>query len=56
MKKEQIVVDGEIMEIVVELPTEIKEENILNDELEDTLDLEEILEKTRKIEVGGIGE
>lgn len=51
MKKEKIVVDGETMEIVVELPKEIKGENILSEELEDTLDLEQILATTRKIEM-----
>lgn len=56
MKKEEIIVDGQKLEVVIELPKELKDDKVLVEDLEDTLDLEQILETTRKIEVSGLNE
>lgn len=56
MKNEEIMVDGKKIDVVVELSSEEKEDMILIDELEETLDLGNVLEVTKKIDVGVFNE
>ena len=56
METEKIIVDGKEIEVVVKLDEELKDDMILLNELEDTLDLENIISETKKIVVSKANE
>jgi len=50
MKEEEVIIDGKNIKIVTELSEDLKDDSLLIDDLDNTLDLEKILEDTVKIE------
>jgi len=51
MESTEIIVDGKKIEIVTKLPDELKDDYVLIENLEDTLDLEEITSFTQEVEI-----
>lgn len=49
MENVEIIVDGKKTEIPIKLPKELKEDYVLNDDLDDTLELEEIISVTKEL-------